>query len=72
VGLQHEIARADAYIARTNRRIKKHQDLMRRSRSDQTIVITGDLVTVLAVFRSNVENRRRYLRETERPASRVP
>ena len=69
MGLQHEIARADAYIAQTDRRIKKHQGLMRRSRSDQTIVITRDLVTVLAVFRGNVEHRRRSLQETERPTS---
>lgn len=66
MNVQHDIARADAYIAQTDRRIQKHQSLMRRSGRDQTIVITRDLLTVLAVFRGNVESRRRYLREAER------
>lgn len=67
--LQQDLARADAYIRQTNRRIEKHHGLMRRSPNLQTIAITRDLVTVLAALRGNVENRRRYLREAERPAS---
>ena len=69
MAVRQDIDRADAYIARTDRRIEKHRSLMRRSRDVQTIAITRDLVTVLAVFRGNVENRRRYLQQTERGAS---
>jgi hypothetical protein len=72
VGLQQEIARADAYIAQTNRRIAKHHGLLRRSRDVQTIDITRDLLMVLAALRGNVENRRRWLQLTERPTSQDP
>ena len=66
MSLQHDIARAEAYIAQTDRRLQKHHGLLRRSRNVQTIAITRDLVTVLNAFRGNVEDRRRFLRETER------
>jgi hypothetical protein len=72
VGLQQEIARADAYIAQTNRRIAKHHGLIRRSRDVQTIAITRDLLMVLAALRGNVENRRRWLQQTERPTLAGP
>jgi hypothetical protein len=66
VTLQQDLARADAYINQTNRRIEKHQGLMRRSPNIQTIAITRDLVTVLVALRGNVESRRRYFRDAER------
>jgi hypothetical protein len=67
--LQQDIARADAYIAQTNRRIAKHHGLLKRSRNGQTMAVTRDLLTVLTAFRGNVEHRRHSLQETERVAS---
>jgi hypothetical protein len=69
VTLQQDLARADAYIKLTTRRIEKHHGLMRRSPNVQTIAITRDLVTVLVALRGNVEIRRRYFRDAERLAS---
>ena len=68
--LQQHLARADAYIARINRRIEKHKGLMRRSPNTQMVAMTRDLVAVQVALRGNVESRRRTLRETERPAPR--
>ena len=68
--LQQHLARADAYIARINRRIEKHKGLMSRSPNAQTVAMTRDLVAVQIAWRGNIENRCRTLRKTACPASR--
>jgi hypothetical protein len=52
---------AEAYIARADRLIEKHRDLIVRSRNPQIVAAAHALVDVLTAFRTNVENRYRWL-----------
>ena len=65
MGLQQDIASAEAYIARANRRIGKQWHLIDRSSNEQTVATARDLVDVLSVLLINVERQqgqRRLLR----------
>jgi hypothetical protein len=54
---------AEAYIARTSRRIDKHRGLIGRSRNEQTVATSRDLIDVLIALRANVERRQEGLRD---------
>jgi hypothetical protein len=65
MGLQQDIASAEAYIARANRRIGKQRHLIDRSRNEQTVATARDLVDILSALLMNVverqQGRRRHL-----------
>ena len=73
MGLKQEIAGAEAYMSRTNRRIEKQRHLIGRSRNEQTVATARDLVDVLTALLANVEYRhQRLLHQAERTAAKRP
>jgi hypothetical protein len=69
--LRREIAGAEAYIARTSKRISKQRHLIVHSRNEQTVATARDLVEVLTALLTNVEHRHHRLQsEAERAAAK--
>jgi hypothetical protein len=63
--------RAEAYIARTSKRISKQRHLIVHSRNEQTVATARDLVEVLTALLTNVEHRHHRLQsEAERAAAK--
>ena len=63
--MNQDLAAAQAYILRANRRIAKERSLAARSPNQETIDTVRDLVEVLKILRANVEHRQRCLRVAE-------
>jgi hypothetical protein len=63
VGLKDDIAGTEAYIARTTRRIEKQRHLIGRSRNEQTVAATRDVMDVLTALLANVEHRHQHLQD---------
>jgi hypothetical protein len=59
MSLQEDIAGGEAYINRANRLIGKHRALIARSRNQQTISTTQDVVEMLTVLLASVEQQHR-------------
>ena len=62
MSLKQDIAGAEVYMARANRRIGKARHLIGRSPNGQTVATAGELVEVLTALLANVEHRHRQLR----------
>jgi hypothetical protein len=58
MSLKQDIASAEAYIARANRRIGKQRRLIDRSLNQQTVTTARDLVGILSALLVNVERQR--------------
>ena len=69
MGLKQDIASAETYISRTNRRILKQRHLMAHSPNGQTVAIARDVVFVLTALLANVEHRRQRLRNRAEAAA---
>jgi hypothetical protein len=63
MGLKQDIASAQVYMSRTNRRIEKQRHLIGRSRNVQTVATARDLVEVLTALLANVEHRHQRLQD---------
>jgi len=61
MGVEQDLAAADAYIRRANRRIAKERALADRTANPETKATVRDLIEVLAILRANVEDRQRDL-----------
>ena len=68
MGLKQDMAGAEAYIARANRRIEKQHGLITRSRDRETVAAAEELVVILTTLRESVERRR--INCNGRPSSR--
>lgn len=62
MGLKEDIAGAEVYMARANRRIRKARQLIGHSPNGQTVATAGELVEVLTALLANVEHRHQQLR----------
>ena len=69
MGLKQDMAGAEAYIARANRRIEKQHGLITRSRDRETVAVAEDLVVILTTLRENVERRRHQLQRKAETAA---
>ena len=63
MGLKQNIAGAEVYVARANRRIGKARRLIGRSPNGETVATARELVEVLTTLLANVEYRHRQLQE---------
>lgn len=73
MGLKQDIAGAEAYITRANRRIEKQRGLIGRSRDPAIVATAQDLVDVLTTLRANVEHQHQRLqREAATAAANKP
>ena len=63
MGLKQDIASAQVYMSRTNRRIEKQRHLIGRSRNEQTVATARDLIEVLTALLANVEHRHQRLQD---------
>ena len=61
MGVEQDLAAADAYIRQANRRIAKERALADRTANPETKATVRDLIEVLTILRANVEDRQRYL-----------
>jgi hypothetical protein len=61
MGVDQDLAAADAYIRQANRRIAKERALVDRTANPKTKATVRDLIEVLTILRSNVEDRQRSL-----------
>jgi hypothetical protein len=61
MGLKQDVASAEAYISRANRRIARQHKLITRSRDRETVAVAEDLMVILSTLRANVERRREQL-----------
>ena len=73
MSLRRDIAGAEAYIARTSRRIVKQRSLIGRSRNEETVATARDLVAVLTALLKNVEHQHQRLRgQADRGVAKRP
>ena len=73
MSLRQDIAGAEAYIARTSRRIVKQRSLIGRSRNEETVATARDLVAVLTSLLKNVEHQHQRLRgQADRGVAKRP
>jgi hypothetical protein len=66
MGVDQDLAAADAYIRQANRRIAKERALADRTANPQTKTTVRDLIEVLTLLRANVEDRQRSLRSASK------
>jgi hypothetical protein len=66
MGVDQDLAAADAYIRQANRRIAKERALADRTANQQTKTTVRDLIEVLTLLRANVEDRQRSLRSASK------
>jgi hypothetical protein len=69
MGLKRDIARAEAYITRANRRIGKHRHLIGHSPDRQTVATAREVVEVLTTLLVNVEHQHRRLQQQAETAA---
>jgi hypothetical protein len=72
MGLKQDIAGAEVYIARANRRIGKHRHLIEHSPNRQTVDRARDVIDVLTILLLNVEHQHHRLHTTQTAARLRP
>jgi len=72
MGLKQDIARAEVYVARANRRIGKQRYLIEHSPNRQTVDRAREVIDVLTILLLNVEHQHHRLHKTQTAARQRP